>query len=131
MAVGAAKPRGRTARTAAGARHVLLLRHALAPGTGDPSGFQLEDCATQRNLSDAGREQARALGDRLRAAGVAEARVYSSRWCRCLETARLLELGPVEPEPALDSFFQRRSEGPARTTSALERLRTLPPARRW
>jgi 8-oxo-(d)GTP phosphatase len=104
---------------------VLLLRHALAPGTGDPSGFQLEDCATQRNLSDAGREQARALGDRLRAAGVAEARVYSSRWCRCLETARLLELGPVEPEPALDSFFQRRSEGPARTTSALERLRTL------
>jgi 8-oxo-(d)GTP phosphatase len=105
---------------------VLLLRHALAPGTGDPAGFQLEDCATQRNLSDAGREQARALGDRLRAAGIGEARVYSSRWCRCLETARLLDLGPVQPEPALDSFFQRRSEGPGRTVSALERLRTLP-----
>jgi 8-oxo-(d)GTP phosphatase len=105
---------------------VLLLRHALAPGTGDPPGFQLEDCTTQRNLSDAGREQARALGDRLRAAGIGEARVYTSRWCRCLETARLLDLGPVEPEPALDSFFQRRSEAPARTASALERLRALP-----
>jgi len=106
---------------------VLLLRHALAPGTGDPPGFRLEDCATQRNLSDAGREQARALGDRLRDAGITEARVYSSRWCRCLETARLLDLGPVEPLPALDSFFQQRSAGPARTQVARAFLQSLPP----
>jgi 8-oxo-(d)GTP phosphatase len=106
---------------------VLLLRHALAPGTGDPPGFQLDDCSTQRNLSEAGREQARALGERLRAAGIREARVYSSRWCRCLETAELLALGPVQPEPALDSFFQRRAEGPDRTATAREKLRGLPP----
>jgi 8-oxo-(d)GTP phosphatase len=106
---------------------VLLLRHALAPGTGDPSGFLLDDCSTQRNLSDAGREQARTLGDRLRDAGITEARVYSSRWCRCLETARLLALGPVEPLPALDSFFQQRSEGPARTEAVRAFLQELPP----
>jgi hypothetical protein len=89
---------------------VLLLRHVLAPGTGDPPGFVLGDCSTQRNLSDVGREQGRALGERLRQAGIVQARIYSSRWCRCLETAELLDLGPVQPLPALDSFFQDRSQ---------------------
>ena len=107
-------------------RTVLLLRHALAPGTGDPPGFVLGDCSTQRNLSDAGREQARALGERLRQAGIAQARVYSSRWCRCLETAELLDLGPVQPLPALDSFFQDRSQGAARTQAARDFLDDLP-----
>ena len=105
---------------------VLLLRHALAPGTGDPPGFVLGDCSTQRNLSDAGREQARALGERLRQAGIVQARVYSSRWCRCLDTAELLDLGPVQPLPALDSFFQDRSEGAARTQAARDFLDDLP-----
>jgi broad specificity phosphatase PhoE len=68
---------------------VLLIRHAAAPGTGDPAGFRLGDCATQRNLSDTGREQARAIGDWLRDRGIERARVYSSQWCRCLETAEL------------------------------------------
>ncbi len=104
----------------------LLLRHALAPGTGDPAGFRVEDCATQRNLSDAGREQARALGTRLKASGIDAARVYSSHWCRCLETARLLDIGDVEPHPAFDSFFQRPGERDARTRAAREFLRTLP-----
>lgn len=106
---------------------VLLLRHALAPGTGDPPGFQLDDCSTQRNLSEAGREQARKLGERLPASGITDARVYSSRWCRCLETAELLGVGPVQPEPALDSFFQRRAEGPGRTAAARQRISELPP----
>ncbi|MCA1790701.1 MAG: histidine phosphatase family protein [Thioalkalivibrio sp.] len=105
---------------------VLLLRHALAPGTGDPPGFVLGDCSTQRNLSDTGREQARQLGERLRQAGIVQARVYSSRWCRCLETAELLGLGPVQPLPALDSFFQERSQGAARTRAARDFLRDLP-----
>ncbi|MDZ7752367.1 MAG: histidine phosphatase family protein [Gammaproteobacteria bacterium] len=105
----------------------LLLRHALAPGVGDPPGFELDDCSTQRNLSDAGRAQARALGERLRALGVSSARVYSSRWCRCLETARLLDLGPVQALPALDSFFQQRSIAPSRTRAAREFLHALPP----
>ena len=93
-------------------RAALLLRHALAPGTGDPAEFRLDDCATQRNLSAAGREQARAIGERLRAQGIAQAEVYSSQWCRCLETARLLDLGAVNELPALNSFFgDRASEG--------------------
>ena len=86
---------------------VLMIRHALAPGFGDPEGFKLEDCSTQRNLDDVGRDQARSIGDWLRSRGIENARVYSSQWCRCLETARLMQLGPVTPLPALNSFFQR------------------------
>jgi len=86
--------------------HVILLRHARAPGTGDPAHFRLGDCSTQRNLSQEGREQAVRIGVRLRAAGLAETTVYSSQWCRCLETARNLAVGPVVELPALNSFFQ-------------------------
>lgn len=86
---------------------VLMLRHALAPGTGDPAHFALGDCSTQRNLDAAGRAQAAELGKRLARAGVAGAKVYSSQWCRCLETARLLGLGRVEALPALNSLFGR------------------------
>jgi broad specificity phosphatase PhoE len=89
---------------------VLLLRHAIAPGFGDPEGFRIDDCSTQRNLSEAGRRQARAIGDWLRARGIREARVYSSQWCRCLETAELLNLGEVSPLPALNSFFERPAD---------------------
>ena len=86
--------------------HVAVIRHALAPGFGDPPDFEIGKCATQRNLSDQGRQQAAAIGDRFRAHGIAAARVYSSQWCRCLETAEQLALGPVEALPALNSFFQ-------------------------
>ena len=86
--------------------HVIVLRHARAPGTGDPADFRLGDCTTQRNLSDEGRRQAARIGARLRAAGLAETTVYSSQWCRCLETARGLAVGPVVELPALNSFFQ-------------------------
>lgn len=105
---------------------VLILRHANAPGFADPPQFALGDCATQRNLDAAGRAQALRLGERLRAAGIVRARVLSSQWCRCLETARLLDLGPVEALPALNSFFQR-PELRAPTLSALGQfLATLP-----
>lgn len=90
--------------------HALMIRHALAPGTGDPPGFRVEDCGTQRNLDASGRAQARAIGAWLRQRGMTEARVYSSQWCRCLETARLLDLGPVIELPALNSFFQRPAD---------------------
>ena len=90
--------------------HALVIRHALAPGFGDPENFRLGDCSTQRNLSDAGRAQARAIGDWLRARGIDRARVYSSQWCRCLETASLLGLGPVTELPALNSFFERTQD---------------------
>jgi phosphohistidine phosphatase SixA len=86
--------------------HILMIRHALAPGFGDPDNFQIGDCSTQRNLNDRGREQAGAIGDWLRSRGITAARVYSSQWCRCLETAELLGLGPVTELPALNSFFE-------------------------
>jgi len=90
--------------------YVVMLRHARAPGTGDPNHFRVGDCATQRNLDDEGRAQAERLRKRLRAAGVAAAEVYSSQWCRCLETATLLGLGPVEELPALNSFHGRPAD---------------------
>ncbi len=85
--------------------HALLMRHARAPGTGDPAGFTLGDCSTQRTLNDAGREQARGIGERLRAHGIKERPVFTSRWCRCRETAEFLGVGPVEPLDGLNSFY--------------------------
>lgn len=87
-------------------RHILMIRHALAPGTGDPANFKIGDCSTQRNLDVRGREQARDIGNWLRSNGITSARMYSSQWCRCLETAGLIDLGPVEELPALNSFFE-------------------------
>ena len=86
--------------------HILMIRHALAPGSGDPANFRIGDCSTQRNLDDRGRKQAKAIGDWLRSNGITSARVYSSQWCRCLETAELLELGSVTELPALNSFYE-------------------------
>jgi phosphohistidine phosphatase SixA len=87
-------------------QYVLLIRHALAPGNGDPTRFLLDDCTTQRNLDDTGRAQARRIGKYLKVQGVKAARVLSSQWCRCLETARLLEAGPVAELAALNSFYE-------------------------
>jgi phosphohistidine phosphatase SixA len=101
---------------------VGLLRHALAPGGGDPAHFKVEDCATQRNLSEAGRQQARAIGAAFRRNGITAARVLSSRWCRCLDTARLLDLGPVEPFPPLDSFFAHPERAGPQTMALREFL---------
>ena len=103
--------------------HVALMRHAATvPGTGDPPDFRLGDCGTQRNLSDAGRRDAAQLGDAFRGQGVRVARVLSSQWCRCIDTGRLMALGPVEPAPAaLNSFFGARPEQ-GRSTEALRAL---------
>jgi phosphohistidine phosphatase SixA len=108
---------------------VLLLRHAQTePGIGDPPDFVPGQCNTQRNLSDAGREQARRLGAALRARGLVPQRVRSSRWCRCLDTARLA-FGSVEPWPALDSFFGDRGRVDAQTTEVRRALAALPMGR--
>ena len=89
--------------------HVLLMRHAATnPGVGDPPQFRLDDCTTQRNLSAAGQMQAANIGRMLMAQGVTISTVLSSRWCRCLETARRA-FGKATPFPALDSFFGDRS----------------------
>ena len=105
---------------------VILIRHALAPGTGDPAQFDLKDCRTQRNLDATGRRQARAIGQRLQAAALDFAGVYSSEWCRCLETAQLLGLGPVTPFHGLNSFYEGHVPRAA-TLAALEaKIASLP-----
>ena len=81
---------------------VVAFRHALAPGTFDPPGFKLGDCSTQRNLDEAGRAQARRIGQWFAQQGLRPARVRSSPWCRCIDTA-LLAFGQAEPWPALGS----------------------------
>jgi broad specificity phosphatase PhoE len=88
-----------------GGAAIALVRHAQAPGTGDPPGWRLDDCATQRNLSAEGRADARALGERLRAERIAIGQVLSSPWCRCLDTARLMDVGPVRAEPTFSNAF--------------------------
>lgn len=90
-------------------QHVLLMRHADAPGYGDPAGYVIGQCATQRNLGDNGKRQARAIGVWLSNQGIQKAEVFSSPWCRCIDTANLLNKGPVTIEPSLGSFFDDMS----------------------
>ena len=69
---------------------VILMRHAITePGTGDPPGFQVDDCTTQRNLSEQGRAQAQRFGTMLASRGVRPVAVFSSVWCRCIDTGTL------------------------------------------
>lgn len=99
---------------------VLALRHALAPGTFDPPGFRLDDCSTQRNLSDDGRAQAQRGGQALAALGLRPARVRSSPWCRCMDSARLA-FGSAEPWAALGS---PRASVEATNAQSLQALRS-------
>lgn len=98
---------------------VILFRHAIAPGGGDPAGFRLGDCATQRNLDTQGREQARRIGEQLRWKGVPVTAVWASQWCRTKETAALAfpRLKVVE-QPAFNSFFDDRSKADGQTAQA-------------
>ncbi len=90
-------------------QHVLLMRHADAPGYGDPSGYQINQCSTQRNLGEYGKKQAILIGDWLKQQGISTANIMSSPWCRCIDTAKLLNLGKVQIAPALGSFFDNMS----------------------
>ena len=102
-----------------GGGHVALMRHADAPGgVGDPPGFRLDDCATQRNLSAGGRADAARIGARLKSEGVGFEKILSSPWCRCTETAALLNLGPVETEATFGNVVVLRDQKEALTTGA-------------
>ena len=92
--------------------HVLLMRHAIAPGVGDPAGYKLHDCKSQRNLDAIGREQAKKTGQWLKAQGVGDALVFSSAWCRCKDTAENLAFGSIMLEASLNSFFDDMRQGP-------------------
>ena len=104
--------------------HVALIRHeATEPGLGDPPGYRLEDCGTQRNLSAQGREAARRLGERWRAEGVKVEKGYTSPWCRCRDTATLA-FGRADDWDALSSFFDDRTREPKLTERVKNRIGT-------
>ena len=86
--------------------NVIFLRHALAPGIGDPTDFIKEDCSTQRNLNEEGRSQARLIGDYLKKSNIRFSEILTSEWCRCIDTAKELDLGQWETFSGLNSFFQ-------------------------
>ena len=106
--------------------HLVLIRHALAPGYGDPDYFDVKDCKTQRNLHDEGRYQSKKIGDLFRSNGIGKAVVYSSQWCRCLDTARLLDLGEVSELPSLNSFFQHLEKEQSQTEQMMRWIQNAP-----
>ncbi len=109
---------------------IAVMRHALAPGAGDPASFQIDDCSTQRNLDERGRMQARSIGAAFRAEGIAVDRVVSSQWCRCRETAELLGLGKVESLVSLNSFFGQYERSGPQTAATRAFLAALPEGQR-
>lgn len=109
--------------------NVLLMRHAQTePGTGDPPGFTLGDCRTQRNLSSEGRAQARRTGEAFRSRGVVLSEVRTSAWCRCVDTATLA-FDNATVWPALNSFFGAPDRGDAQTGQVKEIVGTVRPPR--
>ncbi|MEY4438868.1 MAG: hypothetical protein RIT20_1967 [Pseudomonadota bacterium] len=110
--------------------HALLMRHALAPGIGDPAGYSLADCSTQRNLDAQGRQQAMRTGQWLKRQGIQTAMVLTSPWCRCKDTANLLGYGQPEVEPAIGSFFEASQEAADYTQRLQKRLAQLGPTKR-
>ena len=105
---------------------VVLIRHAVTdPGVGDPPGFRLDDCATQRNLSVAGRAEAARLGAAFRAQRVPVAEVRTSVWCRCIDTARFA-FGGARIDPALGNLFTH-GENTARQQAQFRVLAATPP----
>jgi len=100
-----------------------IMRHAIAPGIGDPANFDVGDCTTQRILSQQGRQQAAEIGALFRDNGIKTARVMSSEWCRCLDTAEQLDLGPVERLPELNSFFENMAQRESQTAALKSWLR--------
>jgi phosphohistidine phosphatase SixA len=104
---------------------MVLFRHALAPGGGDPVGFQMGNCSTQRNLDDEGKAQAKRLGERFRANKVDVRAVLASQWCRTTDTATLaFGKDTVKPEPLFNSFLaQTKERAAAQTAGALALLK--------
>jgi phosphohistidine phosphatase SixA len=100
--------------------YVVLLRHVKAGGV-DADDFDLKDCRTQRQVGAAGRAQGAVLAERFRAAGITKAKVLSSQFCRALQTAELLGLGPVTEEPALN-YFHWSLGGEDEMNAAVRRL---------
>jgi|TARA_B100000767_G_scaffold230381_1_gene221415 phosphohistidine phosphatase SixA len=86
---------------------LIFIRHAYAPGGGDPNNFDITDCNTQRNLSNSGREQARNIGVFFKDNNIKIDNIYSSEWCRCKETA-VIAFNKFENKKFLNSFFSAK-----------------------
>src|SRR5210317_503276 len=84
--------------------NLIFIRHAYAPGGGDPKNFDIKDCKTQRNLSNSGRNQAKKIGTYFKENNIPISKVYSSEWCRCKETASIA-FNNFETKSFLNSFF--------------------------
>ena len=84
---------------------IILIRHSIAPGSGDPPGFQVKDCKTQRNLSKEGIDQSKKIGKLFKINQIKIDQVLSSQWCRCKDTAKYAFKNYKE-FPALNSTFQ-------------------------
>ena len=83
---------------------LIFIRHAYAPGSGDPQNFNLNDCSTQRNLNHSGREQSKNIGKLFSRHDIEINNVYSSEWCRCKETASIA-FNKFETKKFLNSFY--------------------------
>ena len=99
--------------------NVIFLRHALAPGFGDPNHFNKKDCSTQRNLDNEGRLQARFIGHYLKSSKISFSEILTSEWCRCIDTTKELNLGKWETFSGLNSFF----EGHEKKDKVMDKLR--------
>ena len=88
-------------------KKIVFIRHALAPGTGDPNNFDIKDCSTQRNLNDEGRAQSKRIGNFFEKNNIKIDKVLSSEWCRCKDTAKIA-FGKFETFSALNSFYETR-----------------------
>ena len=86
---------------------LIFIRHAYAPGGGDPDNFDINDCSTQRNLSDSGREQSKKIGKFFKINDIPIASVISSKWCRCKETAQIA-FKDFETKNFLNSFYSEK-----------------------
>jgi phosphohistidine phosphatase SixA len=105
---------------------VVLLRHAqTTAGIGDPTNFRLDQCSTQRNLSDEGKEQSRRIGQWFKARGLTPRSVQTSPWCRCKDTAELA-FGKYTELPALGSTFDNSSDQNEQTKVLRTRLGFVP-----
>ena len=87
--------------------NIIFIRHALAPGTGDPENIDLNDCETQRNLNDKGIEQSKIIGDFFKNNNIPIDQVLSSEWCRCKDTARYA-FDEFNTFKALNSFYDEK-----------------------
>ena len=89
---------------------IIFLRHALAPGNGDPSNFNVNDCKTQRNLDQVGIDQSKMIGNTLKKLGIKFSKIYSSFWCRCKDTALNMNIGEFKTHEGLNSFYEKYAD---------------------